>query len=490
MKAVLAGSMLPIVARAAKAEALPQGGGSPRDGRQFDEILSKVVEGRHRHVSGDPRRTSPVERENPLPEPGAAAAADAGIADADRVGPPPQAFQSAALMLGPSRQLATEPSKDEKSPGARLDQAARSLDPLRGPVAAKRGDAALQLCEGATLIRASAAAGSGASIDGPAEPAPPVDPKGPAAKLDRSGLLSLSGETHFKPLVARPMGAATDFPVQPAASAGVRVRDAELEMEPAKPHRQAAGPMQALVSADFTAHDDARSQGGESDDRRRERPLPPRDLQMRDIGEPRRAAVAGQSAGLAEPVAPTHTAEPASPAQPVAASLMRQVGAAIAPELRAAAGSSSSPKPDFDPQQRSLQPMRVIVVALDPAELGRVTVRLRSDGDALSVQVTAERAETSALLQREHHLLKDILGAHGQFEDVAVQVQPASTAQSAGAPAGFDAARGGPFPQFSSGQGEGGRNHAPQQPTGGPQSGDSDLDAPPADAPDGAGLYV
>jgi chemotaxis protein MotD len=71
-------------------------------------------------------------------------------------------------------------------------------------------------------------------------------------------------------------------------------------------------------------------------------------------------------------------------------------------------------------------PVRILKVALDPAELGHVTVNLRLAGETLDMTVTAERAETVSMLDRDRHLLSRMLEASG-YSANDVTIQSAST---------------------------------------------------------------
>lgn len=67
-------------------------------------------------------------------------------------------------------------------------------------------------------------------------------------------------------------------------------------------------------------------------------------------------------------------------------------------------------------------------LALDPAELGRVEIRVQREGDSHSVRVTAERPETLALLQRDRQELDRGLA------DAGLRVDPAGISFSLDTP--------------------------------------------------------
>ena len=80
-------------------------------------------------------------------------------------------------------------------------------------------------------------------------------------------------------------------------------------------------------------------------------------------------------------------------------------------------------------------PLRVLKVALDPPELGRVTIRLRLTGRTLEVKVSAERPETARMLEHDRPLLARILAASGYVaEDISVQAAAPSASASMAQP--------------------------------------------------------
>jgi hypothetical protein len=120
------------------------------------------------------------------------------------------------------------------------------------------------------------------------------------------------------------------------------------------------------------------------------------------------------------------------------------------------------------------EPIRMLEVALDPAELGRVTVRMRLTGRTLELNVTAERAETASLLERDRHLIGKILEAGGYSAD-EIRVQTQGPAQVAVAPALRSAEAQGDnqaAQHFPSSEGSEGEKQAP------PRSRDGDGHAP------------
>lgn len=89
------------------------------------------------------------------------------------------------------------------------------------------------------------------------------------------------------------------------------------------------------------------------------------------------------------------------------------------------AGGSATPWSDPVPWQASPPPawavtiaggarlLRVLTVAVEPADLGRVDVRLKLEGRALTVELSAAEARTSALLRAEQGALAQVLAEAG-----------------------------------------------------------------------------
>ncbi len=71
--------------------------------------------------------------------------------------------------------------------------------------------------------------------------------------------------------------------------------------------------------------------------------------------------------------------------------------------------------------------VRVLQVALEPAELGRVEIRLQLAGQALRVRVGAERVDTARVIAAESHVIRRILSDHGYVVE-SITAQSASLA--------------------------------------------------------------
>lgn len=102
----------------------------------------------------------------------------------------------------------------------------------------------------------------------------------------------------------------------------------------------------------------------------------------------------------------------------------QQVASAVVAELDnsgAAAASASSAAPDLAAPQSgaSDQPLRILTISLEPAELGNVTVRLRLVGAAISVHLAADRRETSQMLDQQRDTIQELMQSAGYVADVA-----------------------------------------------------------------------
>jgi hypothetical protein len=155
-----------------------------------------------------------------------------------------------------------------------------------------------------------------------------------------------------------------------------------------------------------------------------------------------------------------------------AASPLQQVAVAITQEFEDASPERVDKAPGVSPfilQTEGREPLRLLKVALDPPELGRVNVRLRLTGRALEVTVTAERPETASLLDRDRHVLTKILHASGyNAEDITVQTQSAMLQATAPTLRMADAQTGNQAtPHFQSGAGTDGGRQSPPRPQGG-----------------------
>ncbi|MBR0686811.1 flagellar hook-length control protein FliK [Bradyrhizobium manausense] len=65
------------------------------------------------------------------------------------------------------------------------------------------------------------------------------------------------------------------------------------------------------------------------------------------------------------------------------------------------------------------QPLRILTVNLEPPTLGNVTMRLRLVGNEVSVQLAAERKDTSTMLDQQRDQIRDLMQSAGYVADVA-----------------------------------------------------------------------
>jgi Flagellar hook-length control protein FliK len=119
----------------------------------------------------------------------------------------------------------------------------------------------------------------------------------------------------------------------------------------------------------------------------------------------------------------------------------------VAAQVAAAIDQQSGPAwtglATYAPPEGSLAPqrlpgaVRVLVVELQPAELGTVTVRLSLKGDTLSVALSAEERGTTALLDTQRGMLVDELRTLGhKIGDISVTLATTAEATTSGSIAG------------------------------------------------------
>jgi chemotaxis protein MotD len=158
-------------------------------------------------------------------------------------------------------------------------------------------------------------------------------------------------------------------------------------------------------------------------------------------------------------------------------SATQQVANAVVAELKgssAASSAAAATDPSAPQANAPDQPLRILTINLEPAALGNVTVRLRLVGSEVSVQLAAERKDTSQMLDQQRDSIRGLMQSAGYVADVApVQhgaldgyqfgsgqsqfngQQQQQSAQSHGAFSGSGA---------SSGQADGGARQDQQQP--------------------------
>jgi chemotaxis protein MotD len=132
----------------------------------------------------------------------------------------------------------------------------------------------------------------------------------------------------------------------------------------------------------------------------------------------------------------------------------QQVTNAVVAELKDSAGPTAPVAPDLAASQTSAtdQPLKILTINLEPPALGNVTVRLRLVGTEVSINLAAERKDTSQMLDQQRDQIRDLMQSAGYVADVA-PVQHGSLD-------GFQSGSGQSQPQLSNNQ---------QQPSSQPQ---------------------
>ena len=102
-------------------------------------------------------------------------------------------------------------------------------------------------------------------------------------------------------------------------------------------------------------------------------------------------------------------------------SATQQVANAVVSELKGPPAPAASAAPDLVGVQNNSpdQPLRILTVNLEPPDLGNVTMRLRLVGNEVSVQLAAERKDTSTMLDQQRDQIRDLMQSAGYVADVA-----------------------------------------------------------------------
>jgi chemotaxis protein MotD len=127
-------------------------------------------------------------------------------------------------------------------------------------------------------------------------------------------------------------------------------------------------------------------------------------------------------------------------------SATQQVANAVVSELKGSPAPAASAAADLVGAQSNApdQPLKILTVNLEPPALGNVTVRLRLVGTEVSVQLAAQRKDTSAMLDQQRDQIRDLMQSAGYVAEVA-PVQHGSLD-------GFQAGSGQSQPQLASQQ--------------------------------------
>jgi chemotaxis protein MotD len=99
----------------------------------------------------------------------------------------------------------------------------------------------------------------------------------------------------------------------------------------------------------------------------------------------------------------------------------QQVANAVVSELKGSPAPAASAAADLvGAQSNSLdQPVKILTVNLEPPALGNVTVRLRLVGTEVSVQLAAQRKDTSTMLDQQRDQIRDLMQSAGYVADVS-----------------------------------------------------------------------
>lgn len=102
-------------------------------------------------------------------------------------------------------------------------------------------------------------------------------------------------------------------------------------------------------------------------------------------------------------------------------SASQQVANAVVSELKGSTAPAASAAADLVGAQSNApdQPLKILTVNLEPPDLGNVTVRLRLVGTEVSVQLAAQRKDTSTMLDQQRDQIRDLMQSAGYVADVA-----------------------------------------------------------------------
>ena len=87
---------------------------------------------------------------------------------------------------------------------------------------------------------------------------------------------------------------------------------------------------------------------------------------------------------------------------------------AVSPQADANPADAASPA-----SQPADKPVRILTLELDPPNLGAVTVKMRLIGNAVEIHLSADRHETTQMLQQERGALTEVMQSAGYAIDIA-----------------------------------------------------------------------
>ena len=234
----------------------------------------------------------------------------------------------------------------------------------------------------------------------------------------------------------------------------------------------AKAPAERRIAAEndpIGAPDSARRSGYDRPEGLRDRPTGPlASAPPAQLGEKRPVAVGLANTSSPASAAPVSTAAPAAP---LTAGVASGIVSALAAAPAAAAPAAAPQRLDSTGTPVAAEPVRTITLNLDMQEHGQVDLRISLKGNAVSIQVKADRAETADTLARDDTALREALHRAG-YETQQVQIDRrdgAPTRLGDAASSGQQQPAGGAGGGASSGHALGGQRAPQPQPRPQPQ---------------------
>jgi hypothetical protein len=118
---------------------------------------------------------------------------------------------------------------------------------------------------------------------------------------------------------------------------------------------------------------------------------------------------------------------PSPPTQQVATALLNELGGDANPDPTAL-GSTPAGQP---PTQPSNSTLKVLIVHLEPADLGSVAIKMRLTGNHLDMEVMAAQHDTLRALSSDHDRLRDMLQSCGySIDHLSIKASPSAQSGS------------------------------------------------------------
>ena len=179
--------------------------------------------------------------------------------------------------------------------------------------------------------------------------------------------------------------------------------------------------------------------------------------------EDRRQPVTGATPAAGNPA--TINTMAAAPAVPLTGGVASGITSALA-VMRTSAGDASAPvRAEAMATPAASEPVRAVTLNLDMREYGAVDLRISLKGNAVSIQLKADRAETADALARDDASLREVLHRAG-YDTQQLQIDKRDTAGPRGGDAATSASQqpaGGAGSGASSGHADSGERAAPDQ---------------------------